>query len=61
MLNPEQQNNSPFDKQDIQQMLLDLERNRELSAQGLNAPDVEGQNIELFQQLLNQKTEEENG
>jgi len=61
MLNPEQQNNSPFDKQDIQQMLLDLERNRELSAQGLNSPDVEGQNIELFQQLLNQKTEEENG
>ena len=61
MLNPEQQNNSPFDKQDIQQMLLDLERNRELSAQGFNSPDVEGQNIELFQQLLNQKTEEENG
>jgi hypothetical protein len=61
MLNPEQQNNSPFDKRDIQQMLLDLERNRELSAQGLNSPDVEGQNIELFQQLLNQKTEEENG
>ena len=61
MLNPEQQNNSPFDKQDIQQMLLDLERNRELSAQGLNAPAPEGQNIELFQQLLNQKTEEENG
>ena len=54
MLNPEQQNNSPFDKRDIQQMLLDLERNRELSAQGLNSPDVEGQNIELFQQLLNQ-------
>ena len=42
-------------------MLMDLERNRELSAQGLNSPDVEGQNIELFQQLLNQKTEEENG
>ena len=61
MLNPEQQNNSPFDKRDIQQMLMDLERNRELSAQGLNSPDVEGQNIELFQQLLNQKTEEENG
>ena len=61
MLNPEQKNNSPFDKRDIQQMLVDLERNRELSAQGLNSPDVEGQNIELFQQLLNQKTEEENG
>jgi hypothetical protein len=61
MFNPEQQNNSPFDKRDIQQMLMDLERNRELSAQGLNSPDVEGQNIELFQQLLNQKTEEENG
>lgn len=61
MLNPEQQNNSPFDKRDIQQMLMDLERNRELSAQGLNSPDVEGQNIELFQQLLNQKAQEENG
>jgi len=61
MLNPEQQNNSPFDKRDIQQMLMDLERNRELSAQGLNTPNPEGQNIELFQQLLNQKTEEENG
>jgi len=61
MFNPEQQNNSPFDKRDIQQMLMDLERNREISAQGLNSPDVEGPNIELFQQLLNQKTEEENG
>ena len=61
MLNPEQQNNSPFDKRDIQQMLMDLERNRELSAQGLNAPNPEGQNIELFQQILNQKTKEENG
>jgi hypothetical protein len=61
MFNPEQQNNSPFDKRDIQQMLMDLERNRELSAQGLNSPDVEGQNIELFQQLLNQKAQEENG
>ncbi len=62
-MEPDNQNQQPsvFDKKDIQSILLDIERNRQLTGQPM-PQQMEGTgDPEIFQNLLNQVQNRTNG
>ena len=62
-MEPDNQNQqaSVFDKRDIQSLLLDIERNRQLTGQPMSQQMEGTGDPEIFQNLLNQVQNRTNG
>ena len=62
-MKPNDQNQQPsvFDKKDIQSLLLDIERNRQLTGQPMPQQMEGTDDPEIFQDLLNQVQNRTNG